>query len=98
MENPKNSPNKRQRQDTKFKAQLVRVYNAFKVKPSTMLEVAKATNVMRSNICWYVDDLIEQNRIAFIRKRKCTITGYPYVNEYTADIDLFPKSNQLKMF
>ena len=99
MENHKNSRNKRQGQDTKFKAQLVKVLEAFKVKPSTMLEVAKRTDIMRSNVCWHVESLKEQNHIAFIQKRKCSITGYPYVNEYTGNPDLFPtKSNQLNLF
>lgn len=98
MENHDNSPNKRQGQDKEFKAQLIKVYNAFRSKPMTMLEADKETGVMRSNICWYVDTLLEQGRIALLKKRKCTVTGYPYVNEYTANPDLFPKSNQYKLF
>lgn len=84
--------------DNKFKAQLKRVYEAFKEKPMTMLEADVYTGVMRSNICRYVDVLLDQDRIAFIKKRKCTITGYPYVNEYTGDPELFPKSDQLNLF
>tara|TARA_R100000935_G_scaffold21876_4_gene40474 strand:- start:22196 stop:22462 length:267 start_codon:yes stop_codon:yes gene_type:complete len=82
----------------KFKAQLARVYKAFTEKPMTMKEADVYTGVMRENICRYVDTLLEQGRIAIIRKRKCTITGYPYVNEYTGNPDLFPQSNQLEMF
>ncbi|WP_034917821.1 hypothetical protein [Gillisia sp. CAL575] len=84
--------------DRQFKVQLAKVYQAFIDKPMTMKEVDVYTGVMRENICRYVDDLIEQGRIAIIRKRKCTVTGYPYVNEYTGNPELFPKSNQLKMF
>ncbi|UJH91692.1 hypothetical protein LZ575_03115 [Antarcticibacterium sp. 1MA-6-2] len=84
--------------DSKFKAQLVKVYEAFKEKPMTMLEADNYTGVMRSNICYYIDMLLEQERIALIRKRKCSISGYSKVNEYTADPSLFPKSNQLKLF
>ena len=98
MENHENSPNKRQGQDTKFKAQLVKVHNAFMVKPMTMKEADIFTGVMRERICRHVDTLLEQGRIAIVRKRKCTVTGYPYVNEYTANPYLFPKTNQLKLF
>ena len=88
----------RQGQDTKFKVQLLKVYKAFMVRPMTMKEADVHTGVMRENICRYVDTLLEQGRIAIIRKRKCTVTGYPYVNEYTANPNLFPKSNQLELF
>jgi hypothetical protein len=88
----------RQGQDTKFKIQLLKVYNAFKVEPMTMKEADSYTGVMRENICRYVDMLLEQGRIAIIRKRKCSVTGYPYVNEFSANSDLFPKCNQLELF
>lgn len=88
----------RQGQDKIFKAQLLKIYNAFKVRPMTMKEADVFTGIMRENICRHVDTLLEQGRIAVIRKRRCTITGHPYVNEYTSDPNLFPKSNQLKLF
>jgi hypothetical protein len=84
--------------DNKFKAQLKKVYQAFKEKPMTMKEVDVYTGVMRENICRYVDVLLDQDRIAIIKKRRCTITGFPLVNEYTGDPDLFPKSDQLNLF
>jgi hypothetical protein len=84
--------------DSKFQAQLKKVYSAFQEHPMTMKEVDVYTGVMRENICRYVDALLDQGHIAITRKRKCTITGYPLVNEYTGDPSLFPKSNQLKMF
>ncbi len=87
-----------QAKDNNFTAQLKKVYQAFKEKPMTMKEADVYTGVMRENICRYVDTLLEQERIAIVKKRKCKITGYPYVNEYTGDPNLFPKSNQLKMF
>jgi hypothetical protein len=86
-----------QSKNTKFQAQLTKVYNAFKEKPMTMLEADLISGIMRSNICWYIDDLIEQGRIAMVRKRKCTITGR-IVKEFTSNPDLFPKSNQLSLF
>jgi hypothetical protein len=88
----------KQSRDSKFQAQLKKVYSAFQEHPMTMKEVDVYTGVMRENICRYVDTLLDQGRIAVRRKRRCTITGYPLVNEYTADPSLFPMSNQLKMF
>lgn len=87
-----------QAKDNKFKAQLQKVYKAFMERPMTMKEADVYTGVMRENICRYVDTLLNQERIAIRRKRRCNITGYPSVNEYTGDPKLFPRSNQLKMF
>lgn len=84
--------------DNQFKAQFKKVYQAFKDKPMTMKEADVYTGVMRENICRYVNMLLENERIAILKKRKCTITGFPNVNVYTGNPDLFPKSNQLKMF
>ena len=95
---PQHSPfNIRHSKDSDFKIQYLKVLNAFKLKPMTMLEADVYTGVMRSNICCYIDDLLEQGRISLIRKRKCSITGF-IAGEYTANPTLFPKSNQLKMF
>ena len=85
----------KQAKDKQFKAQLQRVYLALKERPMTMKETDVYTGVMRENICRYIDTLFEQGKIAVIKKRKCTITGYPYVNEYTTNPELFPKLNQL---
>ena len=98
MKNHDNSPNKRQGQDTKFKADLIKVYNALKAKPMTMKEADIYTGVMRESICRHIDTLLRQGSIAVIRKRKYTITGYPYVKEYTANLSFVRKSNQLTMF
>ena len=86
-----------QAKDKQFKDQFRKVYHAFREKPMTMLEADMATGIMRSNICWYVNDLLEQGRIAILRQRKCSITGFT-ANEYTTNPDLFPESDQLKLF
>jgi len=96
--NSQNNPNIRQGNDTKFKAQLEKVYNALLVKPMTMKEADVYSGVMRENICRYISTLLKHNRIALIRRRKCSITGWSTVNEYTADASLFPQSNQFTMF
>ena len=87
-----------QAKDKNFQAQLNKVYQAFMEKPRTMKEVDICTGVMRENVCRYVNTLLSQKRIAVRRKRKCNVTGYPYVNEYTGDPALFPKTDQLQMF
>ena len=66
----------RQCKDKDFKIQLALVYNAFRDKPMTMLEADYYTGIMRSNICWHIDNLLVQGRIFLIRKRKCSITGF----------------------
>ncbi len=86
------------RKDRQSKTQLELVYEALKAKPMTMLEADKETGVNRSNICYYVDKLKQSNKIAIRKIRACSITGYPYVQELTTNPDLFPKSNQLKLF
>jgi hypothetical protein len=73
------------------------VFNAFK-EPMTMKEADVQTGVMRENICRYVAELQSQGRIAVTMRRKCKITGYPNVKEYTTDENLFPASNQLNLF
>jgi hypothetical protein len=78
--------------------QIKAIYNAFFEYPKTMKEVDAETSVMRENICRYVSELRNENRIALVGYRKCKITGNPKVGIYTTNPDLFPKSNQLKMF
>lgn len=94
----KNSLKSLQGQDSKLLPQSDKVYQALKIRPMTMKEVDVYTGVMRENCCWYFNHLLEQGKIAFIKKRRCSITGYPHVGEYSADPSLFPSSNQLKMF
>ena len=96
--NQRNSPYERQSKDRHFQVQLQRVFNALKVRPMTMKELDVYSGIMRENICRHIYNLMEQGRIAIIRQRRCTITGHPYVNEYTADPNLFPKSMQLSLF
>jgi hypothetical protein len=100
MENlNKNTANiftKSQRKDKHFKAQLLKVYDAFMDKPMTMLEADNYTGIMRSNICWYINHLKEQGRIVLIKKRKCSVTGFE-AGEYTANKNLFPKINKTQL-
>lgn len=81
-----------------FKDQLNIVFNAFFEYAKTMKEVDAETNIMRENICRYVAMLRNENRISFVGYRKCEVTGNNKVGTYTTNPDLFPPSNQLKMF
>nr|WP_315144560.1 hypothetical protein [uncultured Flavobacterium sp.] len=74
------------------------VFNAFFESPKTMKEVDQETGVMRENICRYVWRLRKQNKIALVGYRKCKVTGRLKVGAYTTNKDLFPISNQLKLF
>lgn len=78
--------------------QTKKVFNSFFEFPKTMKEVDIETSVMRENICRYVRTLRNENRIALVGYRKCKITGNNKVGIYTTNPDLFPKSNQLKLF
>ena len=82
----------------RFTTERKKVLEALKLKPMTMKEVFVETGVMRENICRYVFTLLEIGKIEITQKRKCTITGHSSVNEYTANPDLFPKTNQLNLF
>ncbi len=96
--NSLNSSYNRKAKDNHFQDQLSKVYKAFKAKPLTMKEADVQTNIMRENICRYVNKLLSEGKIAIRKQRKCQVTGYPYVNEYTGNPDLFPETNQLKLF
>lgn len=83
--------------DTKFRAQLKIVYESFLKTPCTMKELSIKTGIDRSNICWLIRDLRNNNKIAIYKKVKCTITRR-VVNAYTTNPELMPVSNQLKLF
>lgn len=69
------------------------------VTPMTMKEVDVYCGIMRENVCRHISVLQDAGRVTFIRKRKCSITGYRNVKEYTADPALFPKfPRQLNLF
>ena len=78
--------------------QLNIVFNAFFESPKTMKEVDIETGVMRENITWYVRFFRNQRKIVFVEYRKCKITGRNKVGTYTTNPDLFPVTNQLKLF
>ena len=84
--------------NTQATDQMKKVFNAFFEFPKIMKEVDAETTVMRESICRYVRTLRLENRIALVGYRRCKITGHPKVGTYTTNPEMFPKSNQLKMF
>lgn len=96
--NNNNPLHKRQGKDTDFQTQMKIVLKAFYEQPKTMLMVEVETGIMRSNITWYVDEWRKQDKIIEVKQGVCPISKYPTVGYYTTNPDLFPKSNQLKMF
>lgn len=70
--------------------QINRVFHAFYQRAMTTMEVSHQTNINRANICRYVASLRNESRIFFIRKRRCTVTQFPNVSEFTTNKDLFP--------
>ncbi len=92
-----NSPNNRQGQDTTFDTQSTLVYRAFKEYPKTMLMVSIETGILRANICRYVARWRKSNRIESVKTDYCKITKHP-AGYLSTNPDLFPKSNQLKLF
>lgn len=81
--------------EREFKNQSNKMYQALLENSLTRYEVAKLTGIDRANICRYVGHLFDRDLIAVTKKRRCSISGYPYVEELTTNRDLFPEDNQL---
>jgi hypothetical protein len=58
-----------------YQNQTSRVYKALFNEPMSMLECALLTNVMRSNICYYIENLRKKNAVFEVGKRRCKITN-----------------------
>ena len=82
-------------EESNSKSQKKLVFNEFYREPLTMLEVSNELNIFRANICRYVDEWEKRGLIRFVVKRKCTISGYPFVGAYTTNPEYFPEDNQL---
>lgn len=73
------------------------IFEYLKTHIATASMVSDATNVPQKSICRYKRDLEKQGLLYEIEKRFCKLTGFRawYL---TTNPELFPKSNQLKMF
>ncbi|PJX21725.1 hypothetical protein CAP47_08845 [Psychroflexus sp. S27] len=74
---------------TAYKAQMRRVYAAFRERPKTMLQVSKETNVMRANICRYVAKWRKTDKIGIAKYGICPISKSDKVGYYSTDPNLF---------
>lgn len=62
--------------DTQFQAQMSKVFKAFYERPKTMLMVSIETNILRANICRYVAEWREQDRIEVVKKGLCKVSKH----------------------
>jgi predicted transcriptional regulator len=90
---------KTQHKDNHFISQYQTVYQYFKERPKTMLEVSIETGILRANICLYIAEMEEKGQIQRIRKGLCPFTHFK-AGFYSTDEALFTKSNvsQLNIF
>lgn len=73
------------------------IYNYLKLHTATASMVEKATGVPQKSICRYKRKLELQGLLCELGKKLCLHTGFR-ASYLTTNPDLFPKSNQLKMF
>lgn len=92
-----NPDSDRQNKGKHFQDQFTSVYKGFFEQPQSMKMLSIKLNIDRSNICWFCRELRINNKICIAKKGVCKVTNR-VVNFYTTNPDLFPKSNQLKMF
>ena len=80
-----------------FVNQLNTIFQYLKQNTATASMVTEATSVPQKSICRYKRDLEKQGLLFEVAKKHCKITGFRawYL---TTNTELFPKSNQLKMF
>jgi hypothetical protein len=88
----------RQHKDKQFEGQMKRVFAAFYSQPKTMLMVERETGIMRPNICRYVSRWKKLGSIKIVSLCICPISKRGGVQRLTTNPELFPTSNQIKLF
>jgi hypothetical protein len=84
--------------DNHFASQCQTVYQSFKERPKTMLQVSIETGILRANICRYIADMEGKGRIQVIRKGYCPYTHF-VAGFYSTDNTLFkPEVKQHSLF
>lgn len=81
----------------RYSTQLKTIFHYLKSHTATASMVADATGIPQKSICRHKRNLEKQDRLCEVEKKLCKATGFPawYL---TTNPDLFPKSNQLKIF
>jgi hypothetical protein len=72
---PQQTTTPEQVKDNYFEAQKETVYVAFN-QPKTMLQVSVETGILRANICRYVRQLEDENKISLAYKGICPISKH----------------------
>lgn len=83
--------------DQTKQTQMQAVYEAFRERPQTMMEVSVSTGILRPNICRYVAKWEKRNMITVVKKAKCSVTKHE-AKFYSTNPDLIPKPGQSEMF
>lgn len=86
-----------QGKNKQFHTQKKTIFEYLKHNTATASMVSNETGVPQKSICRYKRDLEKQGLLYEVEKKLCELTGFRawYL---TTNPDLFPKSNQLKMF
>lgn len=85
--------------DREFQAQYQIVYQSFKERPKTMLDVSLETGILRANICRHVAEMENKGLIQLLYKAKDEHTMFT-AGYYTTNKELFNQvdNQQLKLF
>jgi len=85
--------------DNHFELQFKTVYNSFKERPKTTLEVAIETGVLRNCITWHVAEMEARGLIQVVKKALDPFTRFK-AGFYSTDETLFtiPDASQLNLF
>jgi predicted transcriptional regulator len=97
MKNQNNKANKIQQQDNKNTTQIKTVFNYLQHNVATATMVFYATGIPQKCITRYKRDLEKLGQLAEVKRQRCKITNC-WAWYLTTDVNLFPQSNQLKMF
>lgn len=79
-----------------FRAQYQIVYQSFKERPKTMLDVSLETGILRANICRYVAEMEDKGLIQLLYKMEDEHTRFT-AGYYTTDKDLFRKEDSQQL-
>ncbi|MNG00354.1 hypothetical protein D3C84_832850 [compost metagenome] len=88
---------KRQDKYTLSTTQLKTIFHYLQKHTATASMTAEATGIPQKSICRYKRDLEKRGLLCEVRKGFCELTKFR-AWFLTTNPDLFPKSNQLKMF
>ena len=85
--------------DSNSRSQYKIVYQSFKERPKTMLDVSLETGILRANICRYVADMEDKGIIQLLYKTDDEHTKFT-AGYYTTNKSMFRKNSdrQLKLW